>query len=65
MASFKKTHDKKKKEEALGILKAFADRIKAGEFIVETAGYWPGVEGTYTLRVSVKESKNNTRISNL
>jgi hypothetical protein len=65
MASFKKTYDKKKREEALGLLRAFAERIKAGEFIVETAGHWPGVEGTHTLRISVKESENNKRISNL
>lgn len=65
MPSFKKTYDKKKKAEALGLLKSFADRIKNDEFEVETAGYWPGVGGTYTLRVSVKISEDNRKISNL
>lgn len=55
MPSFKKRYDAKKKKEALGLLKAFADKIKNGEVEVETVGWWEAVRGKYNLKLTVKD----------
>ena len=59
MPSMKKHHDAMQKRAALGLLKSFADKIKRGEVVVETSGWWQGTPGTYTLKVSVKEPENS------
>ena len=45
MASFKQRYDAKKKKDAIGLLKAFAEKIKNGEFEVDTAAHWNGSVG--------------------
>jgi hypothetical protein len=60
-----KRYNANKKREAISLLKYFSEKIKRGEVIVESSGWWQGTPGTYTLKVSVKEVENRTIISNL
>lgn len=55
MTTRKQHLDKMDKKKALGLLKEAENRIRKGEWIVETSGWWQGTPGTYTIRVVVKE----------
>lgn len=46
-------------KKTLRMLAELQKRIKNGELEVETSGFWAGVPGSWTFRVSVKESEKS------
>jgi hypothetical protein len=62
MPSFSKRHEAKKKKDAIGILKSFAEKIKSGQVDVETCNWWEALPGKYNLKLVVKESENSPNL---
>ena len=61
MTNIKQRYDAKKKKEAIQMLKEVAERIKNGEFEVESSGFWAGLPGNWTLKIQVKESDKSPK----
>ena len=59
MASFKKKYDATKLKNAIGMMTELIRRLRAGELEIDTFGIWPGVAGSWTFRISFKESEKS------
>jgi hypothetical protein len=57
MVTRKQHCDKEQKRKALSMLKEVEDRIKKGEWLVDTFGWWQGTPGVYTFKISAKEKQ--------
>lgn len=58
MTSITKQYNAKIKKEAIQTMQELVKRIKDGTLKVEDIGSWPGVGGTYTFRIIVKDSES-------
>jgi hypothetical protein len=52
MAHTKKTYAEVQKRKALSLLKAFQEKIKNGELVVDDCGAWQGGPGKLNLKLS-------------
>lgn len=59
----RENYAREQKQKALGMLQALQERIQNGELIVDTFGFWQGMAGTWTFKVSAKESDNRQALS--
>ena len=50
--------EEKNKESALKVIKELEKRIKKGQLMVMTSGYWEGTNGKWNFNIVARESDN-------